>query len=278
MNPRALALLCVAAHLTSPNPGSPAENGFAPPADADQAFAGEVIVREVDVRFDRSVLPPLESLGKRGREDFIYYEDGRPCPTIRFDPEGDATDWHLVVWMDPLLAGGEALTVAARELATRAESLAAAGTLEIVAATGATPRLIGEFRGAAAISEALVATAASLPRGPAPVIARVAAERIDRMVVTLAARPAAGPRAVLLLAAGWAIDETTLAELTQARHGNPAPRWAESLAGGARALAASGWVPIVLGLAGKLSPRRGPEARRRCRSGRAVTRGSPIRC
>ncbi len=152
------------------------------------------------------------------------------------------------------------------------------GTLEIVAATGATPRLIGEFRGAAAISEALVATAASLPRGPAPVIARVAAERIDRMVVTLAARPAAGPRAVLLLAAGWAIDETTLAELTQARHGNPAPRWAESLAGGARALAASGWVPIVLGWRGKLSPRRGPEARPRCRSGRAVTRGSPIRC
>ncbi len=132
------------------------------------------------------------------------------APARRFDldPEGDATDWHLVVWMDPLLAGGEALTVAARELATRAESLAAAGTLEIVAATGATPRLIGEFRGAAAISEALVATAASLPRGPAPVIARVAAERIDRMVVTLAARPAAGPRAVLLLAAGLAIDET----------------------------------------------------------------------
>lgn len=249
----AVALCAGAAAPQSEVPGST-------PAAVDPTFAGEVVVREVDVRFDRSVLPPLESLGRRGEEDFVYYEDGRPCPTLRFEPEGDGKDWHLVVWLDARLAGADALSVAARELASRASALAGAASVEIVEASDPAPRSLGEFRGASAISVALTRAAAAMPRGPAPIDPTDAGARIDRMVVTLADRPAEGPRAVLVPASGWSVDETTLAQVAAARRGEAAPSWAEALTGGARALAATGWVPIVLGLSGAKSPEVSPGA------------------
>lgn len=99
-----LALLALALVATG-DVAARAEGEATRPAAEDPTFVGEVVVREVDVRFDRSILPPLESLGRRGEEDFVYYEDGRPCPTLRFEPEGDAKDWRLLVWLDPQLAG-----------------------------------------------------------------------------------------------------------------------------------------------------------------------------
>lgn len=242
-----LALLALALVATG-DVAARAEGEATRPAAEDPTFVGEVVVREVDVRFDRSILPPLESLGRRGEEDFVYYEDGRPCPTLRFEPEGDAKDWRLLVWLDPQLAGGESLQLATRELAGRAAALAAAGSVEIVVASEPAPKRLGEFKGAGAIAEALTGAVASLPRGPERVAPERAAARVDRLVATLEALPQAGPSAILLPASGWVVDEATFAHLSAARRGEPAPAWAEALAGGARALAADGWVPIVIGV------------------------------
>lgn len=223
--------------------------GVPPPLESDEPrrYEGEIVVREVEVRFDRSVLPPLESIGRRGEEDFAFFEGGLPYPTVRFDAEGDPAGWTLVVWLDPALAGGEALAAAARELSLRAPALVRAGAVELIAADPE-PRPLGRFDAATPLAEALLAAAARLPVGRALPAPAEAGPRIDRLVATLAGRAPEGPRALILPVGGWSIDAAQLGEVHAARLGDAAPDWARAVVDGGRALAAAHWVPLLYGL------------------------------
>jgi len=204
-------------------------------------------VREVEVRFDRSVLPPLESIGRRGAEDFAFFEGDLPYPTVRFDAEGEPADWTLVVWLDPALAGGGALAVAARELALRAPALTRAGAVELIAADPE-PRPLGRFDAEAPLAQALLAAAARLPEGRALPAPAEVGPSIDRLVAALAGRAPEGPRALIVPVGGWSIDAVQLGEVHGARLDGAAPDWARAVVDGGRALAAAGWVPLLYGL------------------------------
>jgi hypothetical protein len=247
--------------MTSPRPSRPLSGavlaavalfGAAAPAAGQEnraQYEESVVVREVELRFDLSVLPTFQSIGKKDAADFRVLEGGVQRPTLRFEAEPEAGDWRILVWVDERLVHGAGRAAALRELAGRAARLVAAGPVELVEA-GDSPRRAGPFTDAAKLAAAL--DEASL-RGDAAQRFRVspadAAAGLDRLIVALAERDAPGPRALLLPVSAWEVDASFLDEIAGARRDLTLTTRATPLLQASRALAADGWVTLALSLA-----------------------------
>ncbi|MEO8198500.1 MAG: hypothetical protein ABI689_17440 [Thermoanaerobaculia bacterium] len=249
-----LLLTALAMPLAAQNPKAPQPAGQPP-------FSETIEVREVDVRVDLSALPTFESIGKKGREDFIVLENGIAYPLTGLGP-AEAAEWIFVLYFDSVLAGPEARQRAAIELAGQADRLTAGGLAEIVVAdplphtlltTGsadALRRQLDELALAAARETTPAAT--SLTSATATRLAQ-----LDRLTVEIAARGGGGARGLLLPVGAWPLDPEALSRLT-----NTAPRTAEGSAAAAanerpeflplretaQVLAGYGWVTVPLAL------------------------------
>lgn len=225
--------------------------------DAQPPFVETIEVREVELRVDLSSLPTLESIGRRGAEDFIVVEDGISYPLTELAPAA-VSDWIFVLYFDPILAGPAARQRAAIELAGQADRLVSGGLTEIVIAdplprtvlaTGdaeALRRRLDELALAAA-SEADPVVPSPAPAGEAATTTRLT--QLDRLTVELAARGGGGARGLILPVGSWPLDPQELAGLSNTKTAPSAetPKFAP-LHETARALAGYGWVTLPLAL------------------------------
>lgn len=248
---RTTPLALVALLLAGGAPTSPLA-AATPPGDKpaqEERFEDQVVVREVEVRFDLSVLPRFESLGKKGPGDFVLLEDGAARPTLGFEAEPERDGWEIVIWFDDGLADAAARALAARRLAERAARLVAAGPVEVVEA-GEAISTAATFGSAPGLSDRLLEIAARAEAGPAAAAIDLerAAARLDRLAVVLAERKGGGDRTLLLPLSSWQIDAQVLDEIGRARSGDEATPRARPLVEAARALAGYGWVTLGVAL------------------------------
>ncbi len=246
-----LALLCLTA-LAAPVAGQ------APP---DQPpFTETIEVREAEVRFDMSSLPPFQSMGKKGREDFAVFEDGVERPLTQF-VASEPGDWSYVLYFDSTLASPETRAEAAAALAKQAGRLVAGGRAEIVVADPLPhSRLVTGLADALAASlEELASTSRrERPSTALPPLRALEARlaQIDRLTVELAARAGGGARALLLPVDGWPLDAASAEKLSRGKRRDTAAEAPTlpalpTLEGATRALAGYGWVTYPLALSPK---------------------------
>ncbi|MEO8277519.1 MAG: hypothetical protein ABI639_14995 [Thermoanaerobaculia bacterium] len=267
-----------------------------PPA-TPPPFVETIDVREVEVRVDLAALPKLESIGKRGREDFLVVEDGVDYPLTELGP-AERSQWIFLLYFDSTLADAAARQSAAIALAREASLLTAGGLAEIVVAdpqphvvlsTASTEALrqrlneiaLGAGNEAKGTSGKNGSTGAP---GSTSVAARLA--QLDRLTVEIAARGGGGSRALLLPVGSWPVDAETLARLSLARHAKPeaaaTPSAASSAAAASdpptgasefrplletsRVLAGYGWVTLPIALRPAREDIPGSAAERRMQS------------
>jgi len=240
-----VSLLCGAASLALP---LAAQDPTSPPP-----FAETIEVREVEVRVDLSALPQFESIGRRGREDFIVVEEGIAHPLTGLGP-AETSQWIFVLYFDSILAGPEVRQRAAIELAKQAELLAAGGLAEIVAADPQPHTVVSTGSAEVlrhALDELALAAGKESPRTEPSVALATTARlaQLDRMAVEIAARGGGGARGLLLPVSAWPIDPEGLARLTLTRAGAGAePFEFRPLQEAARVLAGYGWVTLPIAL------------------------------
>ena len=259
--PRPLPLLCCSLLCVLSLPlslGAQSESGAKPATQKSDTppFAETIEVREVDVRVDLSALPTFESIGKKGREDFLVIEDGidHPLTELATAPE----DWIFVLYFDTTLADPGARYRAAIELAGQAERLVAGGLAEIVVADPQPRNLLTTSSADAlrrqldelalqATREAERTAGAAAPSYAAATSARLA--QLDRLSVEIAARGGGGARSLLLPVGSWALDPEALARLTKSSvaTSDDASEF-QPLRDTARVLAGYGWVTVPLAL------------------------------
>lgn len=247
------------------------------PAGAAQTppppFIEVIDVREVEILFDLSDLPPWESLGRRGREDFVAVEGGAAHPLQVFESV-PADEWFHLLYFDAALAGGETQIVAANALARRAESLAAGGRVDVMVADPR-PRLLASTGDAEVVRRTLgeIAAAARANRAASATPGRAESDRIlqlDRLVGSVAALAGGGPRALWLPVDGWPVSPETLERWSRAKErGDRTEPVVAALAATGRALAGYGWVtyPVALREARDASSPSDAERRMRVESG-----------
>lgn len=259
--PLALTALLLAGGTLSPPP--PAALADQDEGGGRRRFEDSLVVREVEVRFDMSVLPPLESIGRRGARDFVLIEEGAARPTLRFDAEPDRGGWEILIWLDDGLADGGALAVGARALAGRAAELTAAGAVELVEA-GETLARHPPTDSAGELAGRLLRIAQAHDRGPARggLDPARALSSLDRLAIEIAARTGGGARLLLLPVSTWQVDAPLLDELGRARSGAPPGARARPLTEAARTLAGYGWITFGLALRPDAEPTsmRGPKS------------------
>ncbi len=220
-------------------------------------FAETIEVREVEVRVDLSALPTFESIGKKGREDFIVIEDGVDHPLTALGPAA-ANDWIFVLYFDTTLADPGARYRAAIELAGQAERLVAGGLTEIVIADPE-PRTLVTTGSADALRRQLDEHAQTADRegnlrSSAPAASFVAATaarlaQLDRLSVEIAARGGGGARGLILPVGSWALDPEALARMTKSSVATSVDLSEfQPLRDTARVLAGYGWVTVPLAL------------------------------
>lgn len=173
-------------------------------------FGGEVRVEERPIVFQ----PPPARMWRPDDldpEDLLVSEDGRLRRVTRVEPlAGAARPWTLLVWVDRRLASPETTFRATLALAKRARELADLGPVEVVvadpaprtaaAATREARRLelvLSDLAGAARVERDRIGDRWRPP--PPEQLQALARTQFDRLVVDLAARPARGPRALLLV-------------------------------------------------------------------------------
>lgn len=240
-----LSLLCCSASLALP---LAAQDPTSPPP-----FVETIEVREVEVRIDLSALPRFESIGRRGREDFIVVEDGIAHPLTELGP-AETSQWIFVLYFDSILAGPDVRQQAAIELAKQADLLAAGGLAEIVVADPQPHTVLST--GSAEVlrhqlDELALAAGKESPRTEPSVALATTARlaQLDRMTVEIAARGGGGARGLLLPVGAWPIDPEGLARLTLTRAGAGAePFEFRPLQETARVLAGYGWVTLPIAL------------------------------
>ncbi len=247
--PRPIALVALLLTGGAPSTPIPAASPTGDKPAQEQRFEDQVVVREVEIRFDLSGLPPFESIGKKGDGDFVLVEDGAERRSVRFVAEPDRDGWEILVWFDDGLADGASRALAARRLAERAERLVAAGPVELVEASAGivSAATVGS---APALSDRLLQIAARAERAPAtatPGLATAAA-RLDRLAVSIAERKGGGERLLLLPLSSWPVDGELLDELGRARSSSDATARTRPLVEAARSLAGYGWVTIGVAL------------------------------
>ena len=239
----------------------PAPRG-ADEAEAGAEFAESVEVREIEVRFDDSVLPRIESIGRRADSDFAVLCDGVELPAVNgpaaSPPELDAIPRAL--WFDPALAPPATLAAAARRLAEAAPALAG-GSVEIVAIPGRRWQLpAGSSTALAELLHRLAGEwdASSGGRSSAEERARA----LDRLAIDRYDRPVEGG-ALFVAVGGVEVDAAQLNEISRlsnpANHVPPAALDDSPLARyelASRLLAAAGWTTFAV------APRELPDAER----------------
>ena len=276
-------LLAPLAHpLAAQSSAAPSPTGQNP---STPPFVETIEVREVELRVDLSALPTFESIGKKGREDFLVIEEGVDHPLTEL---GAATgDWIFMLYFDSVLAGPEARQRAAIELAGQAERLTAGGLAEVVVAdpkphtllaTGSAEALrqkLDELALAAGReippADGSLAAASAPPLAhharkwiqinqPRKVLAGLVGRRrddrraarlaqLDRLSIEIASRGGGGARALLLPVGSWPLDPEGLARLTKTEAPAAADRPEfEPLRETARVLAGYGWVTLPLAL------------------------------
>lgn len=241
----------LAAALTLPAVAALADAPGLPGLPDTPPFAEAIEVRELEVHFDDSVLPPLESLGRRADGDFLVLVDGRPLePSTsseiaeRSERLGDA-----LLWFDPDLASPAALAAAARALLDPPSALVAAERLRLVLADPAERREALDLTGSTlGMAERLAAAARRWDQAEP---GRPSLERrlraLDRLAAATAVRDRGGPRALVVAADAWGVDGDWLDDLAIAESGGAPTRPAtERLEQVARASAAAGWTTLAL--------------------------------
>jgi hypothetical protein len=254
--------LCFASPLAAQTAASP------PP------FVETIEVREVEVRVDLAALPRLESIGRRGIEDFIVVENGVAHPLTELT-EAESSQWIFVLYFDSILANPAARQQAAIAFAGRAAQLTAGGLAEIVVADPR-PHTILSTGDRDVLRRALDELALAAGNEPSPsalppkLASAAAGAQLDRLSLEIAARGGGGSRALLLPVSSWPIDPESLAALERERaaSGLPAAAAAAStefrpLLETARVLAGYGWVtlPVALRPAGEVVPPSAAEQR-----------------
>jgi hypothetical protein len=217
--------------------------------DEPTTFAETVLVREIEVWFDASVLPQFESIGRRADDDFTVYEDGLPLERVTVAPD-EPTKRRLeqvLVWLDPGLASPTALARAASTLAEAAPALAGAGPVE-VATAGRHGIASRRFDSTAPLADELATLERRWRDGSTArpeLSARLAA--LDRLVLDLVARDGGGQRALLLAVEPWPAKPELLNDLARLERGGPPddPRLV-ALDEAGRLIAAYGWVAYAL--------------------------------
>ena len=225
-------------------------------------YREEVVVRELEVDFDASVLPPLESLGRRADRDFLVLEDGRPLEQVA-TPAGDAEDdgderepgggpcpiLELLVWFDPALASPRARAEGARSLARAATMAAVPACVPITLAVEGSGRE-APVASPAALAALLARRAPEWDSAPAagrsPLEVRLRA--LDRLTVALASRDGGGRRALVVVGDAWAVNADLLNALADLGRGGDGPVLAQlrPIEDAARVAAAFGWTTYVL--------------------------------
>lgn len=217
--------------------------------DEPTTFTDSVVVREIEVWFDASVLPQLESLGRRADDDFTVYEDGLPLEPVKVTPEqaeGRRLE-QVLVWLDPALASPAALARAASTLGEAAPALAATGPVE-VATAGRHGVASRRFTALAPLADELATLERRWRDGSTArpeLSSRLAA--LDRLVLDLVAREGNGPRALLLAVEPWPAQPDLLNDLSSLEEGRaPGDPRLIALDEAGRLIAAFGWVAYAL--------------------------------
>ncbi len=225
------------------------------PAAEQQAFADSIVVRELEVFFDDSLLPPLESLGRRSDADFLVFEAGialesAPAPDER--ASGPPLR-ELLLWFDTDLATPAALAAAARALVEASGAFATAERIEVVVAEPRPRTVLATAATSAAVEElarrarAWERAADSGLRASAPIPIERRLRALDRLAAEIARRGDSGPRALVLAADGWSVDARRLEDLSRLSSGAaPSDPALVALDQAGRLLAAYGWVTFAL--------------------------------
>lgn len=236
-----------------------------------RAFEERVAVREVELVFERPDLPRLR-FGTFGPEDLIVTEDGLVRPVTKVGSIEDATvrswlrreeaidvpPWTAVVWIDRTLAAPETVFLATLSLAQNAEDLARLGPVEVVVADPAIAVVAGATREPRRLEQVLseVAGEARIERdraagsqeaaAPPPPDAEALRRQLDRLLVHLAGRTAAGPKLLFLVAGGFGVSPTEARAYETGRIAPDSGARAEEILETSRLLAGYGWVTVVL--------------------------------
>ena len=220
---------------------------------APPPFVETIEVREVEVGVDLAALPTFESIGKKGREDFIVVEDGVAHPLTELGPAA-ASQWIFLLYFDPILAGPEARYRGARELSAQAERLTAGGLAEIVVADPVPHTLLSTGSADALrrqLDELALAAVKETPHAESSLAVATAARlaQLDRLTLEVAARGGGGARGLLLPVGSWPLDPEALARLTESKAGAEVDRPEFlPLRETARVLAGYGWITMPLAL------------------------------
>jgi len=214
-------------------------------ARAAPRFDDSIEVREITVWFDDSVLPQIESIGRRGDDDFVVLEDGaeRERVTTSGDVEREPVD--SLLWFDPALASPGALAEAATALADASGALAAAGRIELgFVGVGGVEVVEPQSPIAAASLLAERSRAWRKASGAAPPALDARLRALDRLALE-AARPGAAARRILWIAVdSWSLTSGDLAAVTQARNSGATSSLLTALGRAGRLLAAYGWAAV----------------------------------
>lgn len=192
--------------------------------------------------------------------EFLLYagEAGLEVTKVESLLEAGGAPWSIVAWVDSVLAGPETRFQAALALAGQAETLAAMGTVTLIAADPGARTVVGASRAAPRLVEELAALAgqaaaerrqAAAPAAPEPAVLR---RQLDRLLARLEASAPVGPRLLLLVADGYPL---TAPEAGRFRGPAPGAAPAEEervalLERAARVLAAYGWIVAALPVRG----------------------------
>jgi hypothetical protein len=222
------------------------------PAQPPERFSEKLIVREREILVD-----PPDDQGDHGLkpENLRVLVDGQPREVTRAEPAGG--DWTIVLYVDEVLASPGTIFYSGLALADHARELTRTGGVEIVVAGADPRRVLAPTREAKRVEQILtdISATARVERDEAegrpqadkgassPQIRR----QLDKLLAFLAARRAAGPHAVFVVADGPDLSPEQSALLERrdaAAAGMPAALFQRA----ARVLAAYGWVAIPVPL------------------------------
>jgi len=263
MTRRPLALLVPLLLAVAASPLAAAE----PPATT---IDSAIEVREALVPLDRSTLPPLESMGRRGPADFLVLLDGAAGEVVGWRSAEESDPPTLLLWFDGALAGPATRAAAARRLTEAWRRIADVADPELdFAGRGGVDRRPGLAHDAAAgeLGRRARLWERSEDRSlRVPLAERLAA--LDLLVTTIADAPADRPTVVWLVLDP--LPRPATLELLADGDGPPGGPLARRLDDTARALAAYG---VSLNL---LAPRPGGyelDRRGNAEEGEATTTG-----
>lgn len=218
-------------------------------ADEPETFNETLVVREIEVRFDDSVLPQIESIGRRSDDDFTVYQDGLALErvTTPADAENSRRLEQVLIWLDPALASPASLARSAATLGAAATALVGAGPVE-VATAGRHGVASRSFSAVAPLADELATQQRRWRHAAAPrleLATRLAA--LDRLVLDLVARDGSGPRALLVAVEPWKVAPDLLNDLAHLEAGRaPGDPRLVALDEAGRLIAAYGWVACAL--------------------------------